>query len=75
MQPAVSVVCWSRESLVEQARLAVTDQPQRALKSLPKAPAITVTSVYKSTTTMSNKLPVYRKLHPNFREFPFHAIR
>jgi hypothetical protein len=52
------VVCWSRESLVEQARLAVTDQPQRALKSLSKAPANTVTSVYKSTTTISNKLPV-----------------
>jgi hypothetical protein len=64
LHAAIAVVCWSRESLVEQARLAVTDQPQRALKSLPKAPANTVTSVYKSTTTMSNKLPIVASNQP-----------
>ncbi|MCA1715705.1 MAG: hypothetical protein LC781_02210, partial [Actinobacteria bacterium] len=41
-----------------QARSAITNKPQRAIKSLPEAPANTVPSVYEPTTTISNKPPV-----------------
>ncbi|MCA1719024.1 MAG: hypothetical protein LC781_20095, partial [Actinobacteria bacterium] len=35
--------------------------PQRAIKSLPEAPANTVPSVYEPTTTISNKPPITRR--------------